>query len=81
MADRDLRLRILMDAADRVSRPLREISGGSRRAAEALRGTREELRKIGDAQGQIDAFRALRGPATGSGNDATYRPRCDCLQS
>lgn len=61
MADRELRLRILMDAADRVSRPLREISGGSRRAAEALRGTREELRKIGDAQGQIDAFRTLRG--------------------
>ncbi|WP_294319695.1 phage tail tape measure protein [uncultured Sphingomonas sp.] len=61
MADRELRLRILMDAADRVSRPLREISGGSRRAAEALRGTREELRKIGDAQGQLDAFRTLRG--------------------
>ena len=61
MADRDLRLRILLDAADRVSRPLREISGGSRRAAEALRGTREELRKIGDAQSQIDAFRTLRG--------------------
>lgn len=61
MADRDLRLRILMEAADRVSRPLREISGGSRRAADALRGTREELRKIGDAQGQIEAFRTLRG--------------------
>lgn len=61
MADRDLRLRILMDAADRVSRPLREISGGSRRAAEALRGTRQELQRIGDAQGQIDAFRTLRG--------------------
>lgn len=66
MADRDLRLRILMDAADRVSRPLRDITGGSRRAADALRGTRQELQKIGDAQDQIDAFRTLRGSMRGS---------------
>lgn len=66
MADRDLRLRILMDAADRVSRPLRDITGGSRRAADALRGTRQELQKIGVAQGQIDAFRTLRGSMRGS---------------
>ncbi|KQM79403.1 phage tail tape measure protein [Sphingomonas sp. Leaf22] len=57
---------MLMDAADRVSRPLRDISGGSRRAADALRGTREELQKIGDAQGQIDAFRTLRSSMRGS---------------
>ncbi|WP_288413505.1 phage tail tape measure protein [uncultured Sphingomonas sp.] len=66
MADRDLRLRILMDAADRVSRPLRDITGGSRRAADALRGTRQELQKIGDAQGQIDAFRTLKASMRGS---------------
>ncbi|KQM21735.1 phage tail tape measure protein [Sphingomonas sp. Leaf24] len=55
-----------MDAADRVSRPLRDITGGSRRAADALRGTRQELQRIGDAQGQIDAFRTLRGSMRGS---------------
>ena len=66
MADRNLRLRILMDAADRVSRPLRDITGGSRRAADALRGTRQELQKISDARGQIDAFRTLKDSMRGS---------------
>lgn len=60
MADRDLRIRMLLDAADRVSRPLRDIAGGSRRAADALRGSREELRRINDAQDQLNSFRTLR---------------------
>lgn len=60
MADRNLRIRMLMEAADRVSRPLRDITGGSRRAAEALRGTREQLRGIGAQQEQLNAFRTLR---------------------
>ncbi|WP_293966209.1 phage tail tape measure protein [Sphingomonas sp.] len=66
MADRDLRLRILMDAADRVSRPLRDITGGARRAADAMRGTRQELQKISDARSQIDAFRTLKDSMRGS---------------
>ncbi|KQM88456.1 hypothetical protein ASE67_01470 [Sphingomonas sp. Leaf23] len=60
MADRDLRLRVLFDQADRLSKPLRSIAGGSRAAAVALKGTREELRRIDDAQGQLNSFTTLR---------------------
>ncbi len=60
MADRDLRVRILMDAADRVSRPLRDIMGGAGRATDALRDTRQALQRINDQQGQLNAFRTLR---------------------
>lgn len=60
MADRELKLRVLFDAADRLNKPLRAIAGGSRVAAAALKGTREELNRINDAQGQLKAFTTLR---------------------
>ncbi len=60
MADRDLRVRILMDAADRVSRPLRDIMGGAGRATDALRETRQALQRINDQQQQLTAFTTLR---------------------
>lgn len=60
MADRDLRVRILMDAADRVSRPLRDIMGGAGRATDALRETRQALQRINAQQEQLTAFTTLR---------------------
>ncbi|MFZ3485750.1 phage tail tape measure protein [Sphingomonas sp. 3-13AW] len=60
MADRNLRIRMLMEAADRVSRPLKDIAGGSRAASAELRGTRDRLREIDRAQEQIQGFRTLK---------------------
>jgi TP901 family phage tail tape measure protein len=60
VADRDMKIRMLLAASDRVSRPLREIAGGSRAATEALRGTRERLREVDRAQEQLNSFTTLR---------------------
>jgi TP901 family phage tail tape measure protein len=60
VADRDLRIRMLLAASDRVTRPLRDIAGGSRAATEALRGTRERLREVDRAQEQLNSFTTLR---------------------
>lgn len=60
MADRDMKIRMLLAASDRVSRPLRDIAGGSRAATEALRGTRERLREVDRAQEQLNSFTTLR---------------------
>ncbi|WP_242415535.1 phage tail tape measure protein [Sphingomonas panni] len=60
MADRELKLRVLFDAADRLNKPLRAMAGGSRAAALALKGTREELNRVNDAQGQLNSFTTLR---------------------
>nr|GLK21679.1 phage tail tape measure protein [Microbacterium terregens] len=60
MADRNLRIRMLMDAADRVSRPLKDIAGGSRAASAELRGTRDRLREVDRAQEQLNSFTTLR---------------------
>ena len=58
--DRNLRIRMLLEAGDRVSRPLREIAGGSAKAAHALKAARTELKGIQRAQADIAGFRALK---------------------
>lgn len=60
MADRDLRIRMLLEAADRVSRPLRDIAGGNVRAAQTMRVTRDRLKEIDRAQRDIAGFRELK---------------------
>lgn len=60
MADRNLRIRMLLEAGDKVTRPLRDIANGSSRAAQALRGTRDRLKEIERAQADVGGFRELR---------------------
>ncbi len=58
--DRNLRIRMLLEAGDRVTGPLRAIAGGSTKAAQALRLTRDSLKAIERTQGDIAGFRALK---------------------
>lgn len=60
MADRNLRIRMLLEAGDRVSRPLRDIAGGSNRLAQSLKSTRDRLKEIDRAQADIAGFRQLK---------------------
>jgi len=66
--DRNLRIRMLLEAGDRVTGPLRAIAGGSTKAAQALKLTRDGLREIERAQGDIVGFRKLK---TGLGDTGT----------
>jgi TP901 family phage tail tape measure protein len=59
-SDRNLRIRMLLEAGDRVTGPLRDIAGGSTKAAQALKLTRDRLKEIKQAQGDIDGFRGLK---------------------
>ncbi|HEX8556342.1 MAG TPA: phage tail tape measure protein, partial [Sphingomonas sp.] len=58
--DRNLRIRMLLEAGDRVSRPLRDIAGGSSRAAQAMQSARTGLKQIERAQRDIAGFRTLK---------------------
>jgi len=58
--DRNLRLSLIIQAGDRATRPLRDIAGGSRAASQALAGTRDRLKDLQRAQGDIAGFRALK---------------------
>src|SRR5690606_15005371 len=57
MSSRDLRLRFVLDALDRVSAPLKAISDGSGKTAKALKTTREELRALEAQQKKVEGFR------------------------
>lgn len=56
----DLRLRVLLNAIDRVSAPLRGIQRQSIEAAKALKLTRDKLKALNDSQKQIARFQELR---------------------
>lgn len=56
----DLRLRVLMNLVENVTRPLRNMTAGSTQAAGALRATRDRVRQLNDAQRDVGAFRQMR---------------------
>ncbi|WP_375292452.1 phage tail tape measure protein [Sphingomonas melonis] len=60
MADRTLRIRMLLEAGERVTRPLRDIAAGSDKTAQALKATRDRLKEIKSAQADIASFRELK---------------------
>jgi phage-related tail protein len=60
VADRNLRIRMLLEAGDKVTRPLRDIANGSSRAAQALKATRDRLKEIERAQADVGGFRQLK---------------------
>ncbi|EIZ77782.1 phage tail tape measure protein, TP901 family, core region [Novosphingobium sp. Rr 2-17] len=60
MSDRNLRIRVLMEGADRLTRPMRDAAAGSTRLAQSLRATRDQLKGLQRAQADIGQFRELR---------------------
>lgn len=60
MADRNMRIRMLIEAGDRASRPLRDIAGGSASATRAIAATRDRLKALERAQADIAGFRTLK---------------------
>ncbi|SDK67540.1 phage tail tape measure protein [Billgrantia gudaonensis] len=57
---RDLKLQVILDAVDRATRPLKQISQGSSRTAEALKASREQLKTLERAQRDLRGFRQLK---------------------
>lgn len=57
---RDLKLQVVLDAVDRVTRPLKKITEGSGRTAEALKASREQLKTLERAQKDLRGFRELK---------------------
>lgn len=56
---RNLRLEVVLQAVDRVTRPFRAIMGSSSDLAKAVKATRDQLKDLNRAQANIDSFRKL----------------------
>ena len=64
--DRELKIRMMLEASDKVTRPLRDIAAGSRAATSAMKETRDRLKELERAQGDITSFRKLKNEIRGS---------------
>lgn len=58
--DNSLRLRVMFDTVDNLTRPLRNMVSGSRGLAQSLQQTRRQLSEMRRTQGDIAEFRELR---------------------
>ncbi|SDP45971.1 phage tail tape measure protein, TP901 family, core region [Ralstonia sp. 25mfcol4.1] len=56
---RNLRLEVVLQAVDRMTRPFRAIMGSSTDLAKAVKATRDQLKDLNRAQANIDSFRKL----------------------
>ncbi len=67
-ADRNLRLEVILQAVDRVTRPFRTMMGSSSDLARTVRATRDQLRELNRTQANIDSLRKLTKDAAIAGN-------------
>lgn len=58
-ADRNLKLEVILQAVDRVTRPFRTIMGSSSDLARTVKATRDQLRELNRTQVNIDSLRKL----------------------
>lgn len=63
MADK-LKLEVVLSAIDKLTRPLKALTGGSRQLSGALRETRDSLKALDAQQSKITAFREAQKQAS-----------------
>lgn len=56
----DLKLSVLFDAIDKITKPLKSITGSSAATSKALRDTRQRLRELEAQQDRLKGFRSLK---------------------
>lgn len=59
MSDNNLRLQVVLGAVDKLTRPFKNAQAGSKELASAIRQTREQIKKLSDAGGQLKSFDQL----------------------
>ncbi|MET1080299.1 MAG: phage tail tape measure protein [Pseudomonas sp.] len=64
MSSRDLRLRVLLAAVDKVTGPLKKIMAGSRHTAEAMKATVDQLKALKRQQADIASYRQQQAAIT-----------------
>ncbi|WP_445620651.1 phage tail tape measure protein [Kushneria sp. Sum13] len=69
---RDLKLQVILDAVDKATGPLKKITQGSGKTAEALKASREQLRQLERQQKDLSSFRKLK-EVTRDNSDALAR--------
>lgn len=69
MSDKNLRLQVVLNAVDKLTRPLKVAQAGSKELASAVRQTREQLKRLNDAGGQLKSFDQLSQSLSRTSNE------------
>lgn len=69
MSDKNLRLQVVLNAVDKLTRPLKVAQAGSKELASAVRQTREQLKRLNDAGGQLKSFDQLSRSLSRTSNE------------
>ncbi|HCR0136367.1 TPA: phage tail tape measure protein [Klebsiella aerogenes] len=59
MSENNLRLQVVLGAVDKLTRPFKNAQAGSKELALAIRQTRDQIKKVSDAGGQLKSFDQL----------------------
>lgn len=70
MSDRQLKVRMIFEAMDRFTRPMREMAAATTGMRQPLAGTRAELERLQDAANDVTAFRTLKRAVLDTSRDA-----------
>jgi phage tail tape measure protein, TP901 family, core region len=65
MADRNLRLQVILEGLDRVTAPLKAIAGASSAARRDLAQTQQQLKSLDELQQQVGRYKAAEGRFAG----------------
>ncbi|MEK9498998.1 phage tail tape measure protein [Photorhabdus sp. P32] len=60
MSDRNLRLQVILNAVDKITRPFKNAQASNKRLAGTLRQSRQQLRELNQQAGRIDGFRKVK---------------------
>ncbi|MDM3288344.1 phage tail tape measure protein [Citrobacter sp. Ce105] len=71
MSDNNLRLQVILNAVDKLTRPFRSAQASSKELAAAIQQSRASLKVLDSQAARLDGFRKVRTQLEGAKNDLT----------
>ncbi|WP_029687043.1 phage tail tape measure protein [Tatumella saanichensis] len=69
MSDNNLRLQVVLNAVDKITRPFRAAQSSTKGLTEAIRKSRDQLKTLNEQAGRIDGFRKASSQLAVTGNN------------
>ena len=82
MSDNNLRLQVILNAVDKLTRPFRVAQASSKELAGAIRNSRDALKQLNQAGNSLEKFRKLQADNKKLGDRLNYaRQKTNLLSS
>lgn len=82
MSDRNLRLQVVLNAVDKLTRPFKQARASTQELAAAVKKSRDALKQINQTSSQLDGYRKLQAESQKLGERLNYaRQRASLLSN